>query len=197
MNTQKTIDTELGRIMEDSAVLPLFDEYCAFNPEIIVLLDEVRDMCAANRCGMYGKNWACPPGCGTLPEIKARIHAYDHGIIVQTVARLEDDFDFEGMVEAEKHNKTNFENLVDELRQMPQIESCMPLGAGTCTLCKECTYPDNPCRQPERSHSSLEAAGVQVSDLCRDAGIPYYHGRGTVSYTGCVLIRFKKSKETV
>ena len=30
----------------------------------IELLPEVRQMCEANTCGMYGKRWSCPPGCG-------------------------------------------------------------------------------------------------------------------------------------
>ena len=34
----------------------------AFKP-----LASVRAMCAADRCGQYGKNWACPPACGA-PE---------------------------------------------------------------------------------------------------------------------------------
>ena len=33
------------------------------------LRQEVRDMCGANTCGMYGRNLACPPACGTLEEL--------------------------------------------------------------------------------------------------------------------------------
>ena len=43
----------------------------------IELKQEVRDMCAANTCGQYDKNWACPPGCGTLDECRARIAEYE------------------------------------------------------------------------------------------------------------------------
>ena len=25
---------------------------------------EVRDMCRADKCSRYGKNWRCPPACG-------------------------------------------------------------------------------------------------------------------------------------
>ena len=34
-------------------------------------LDEVRDMCRTGNCGKYGKNWACPPGCGSLEECRS------------------------------------------------------------------------------------------------------------------------------
>jgi hypothetical protein len=33
----------------------------------------------------------------------------------------------------------------------------------------------------------MEAYGMVVSDVCRDSGIPYYYGSGTLTYVGCVL----------
>ena len=36
---------------------------------------EVRAMCAADKCHAYGKNWTCPPECGSLEECAARISA--------------------------------------------------------------------------------------------------------------------------
>ena len=54
----------------------------------IELLPEVRQMCEANTCGMYGKRWSCPPGCGTLEDCRAKINQYQAGILVQTVGCL-------------------------------------------------------------------------------------------------------------
>ena len=34
----------------------------------IKLLPEVRQMCSTDKCHMYGRNWSCPPACGTLEE---------------------------------------------------------------------------------------------------------------------------------
>ena len=50
---------------------------------------EVRAMCAADKCHAYGKNWTCPPECGSLEECAARISAKTRGILVQSVAQLE------------------------------------------------------------------------------------------------------------
>ena len=58
------------------------------------LRQEVRDMCGANTCGMYGRNLACPPACGTLEECRKQVEEYGHGIIVQTVGDVEDSMDF-------------------------------------------------------------------------------------------------------
>ena len=56
---------------------------------------EARDACAENKCHSYGKNWNCPPGCGTLEECSERVHSYKRGVIVETTGTMEDAFDFE------------------------------------------------------------------------------------------------------
>ena len=77
----------------------------------IKLLPEVRQMCAENTCHMYGKNWSCPPGCGTLEECDTQIRKYSHGILVQTVGKLEDFMDGEGMMETEAAHKEHFSTM--------------------------------------------------------------------------------------
>ena len=54
------------------------------NIDKIKLLPEVRQMCSTDKCHMYGRNWSCPPACGTLEECAADISGYKKGIIVQT-----------------------------------------------------------------------------------------------------------------
>ena len=185
--TESMTEQKVDSILSKTESLSLFQVKKAFAPAVIRLLDEVRAMCETNRCGMYNANWACPPGCGELKDIEVRIRTFGNGVIVQTVAQLEDDFDIEGMEQAGEDHKINFAKLVEEMAKDSDISEMMPLGAGTCTLCAKCAYPDEPCRQPEKAYSSLEAAGIQVSDLCTDSGIPYYHGRGTLAYTSAVL----------
>lgn len=43
------------------------------NIDKIKLLPEVRQMCSTDKCHMYGRNWSCPPACGTLEECAADI----------------------------------------------------------------------------------------------------------------------------
>ena len=82
-----------------------FDDVALLDTSKLRLLPEVRDMCAANRCGAYGKKWCCPPGCGTLEECKNRVTEYDVAVVALTVTRLEDSFDFEGMAEGSRRHK--------------------------------------------------------------------------------------------
>lgn len=174
--------------MQDPIELALnigFSHAGAIDPSKLRALPEVRDMCADGRCRRYGRSWSCPPACGTLEEAEARMHRYRHGVLVQTTAELEDDFDAESMMEAEARHKANFFTLVDQVRA--QIPDCLPLGAGSCTVCESCTYPDQPCRFPAKMFSSMEACGILVSEACTLAGLRYYYGPRTLTYSSCLL----------
>ena len=150
-------------------------------------LDEVRDMCRTGNCGKYGKNWACPPGCGSLEECRQRLKEYAGGFLVQTVGELEYSMNWEGIRDTEARHKKMF--LETAALLSGEYAGFLPLGSGTCTLCAACTYPDAPCRQPDKRVSSLEAYGILVNDICTKNGMKYYHGPNTITYTACYLFR--------
>jgi predicted metal-binding protein len=62
------------------------------------------------------------------------------------------------------------------------------LGAGSCFICKKCTYTDGkPCRFPEKAFPSVEACGIDVMSLSKSAGVKYNNGKKTVTYIGVIL----------
>lgn len=150
-------------------------------------LKEVRDMCRADKCGNFGRLWTCPPACGTLAESRKKAAKYKWGIILQTTAMMEDEFDGEAIEEAQITQRERIFTYCDRLREMG--EDFLPMGSGGCGQCKKCTYPDAPCRFPEKAITSMEAYGLLVTDVCKSAGTPYYYGRNTVTFTGCVLFK--------
>lgn len=150
------------------------------------LREDVREMCRGNSCGQYGKRWGCPPGCGTLEECRNKIAQYSKGLLVQTTGELEDEFDGEGMMEAEQRHKKNVEAMGTELRKA--YPRRLTLGTGCCTVCGTCTYPDAPCRFPEKQVTSMEAYGLLVLEVCRANGLKYYYGSNTITYTSCFLL---------
>ena len=162
-----------------------FDHWGFFPVDKLRFLPEVRAACEENKCRAYGKSWACPPACGSLAECEARAKAYAWGILLQTTGQMEDDFDVEVMFGAERIQKERFLAFCDAL----ESGDAQPLGAGTCTLCAKCAYPDEPCRFPSKMHPSMEAFGLQVMDVCKAADIPYYYGPRTITYSSCVLFR--------
>lgn len=153
----------------------------------IELRPEVRQMCEVNTCHMYGRCWSCPPGCGSLDSCRERIGRYRYGILVQTIGQLEDELDGEAMMETEALHKEHFHSFERILRK--QYPDLLAIGAGCCTKCRTCTYPDAPCRFPREAFSSMEAYGMLVTQICQANGLEYYYGSYTITYTSCYLLR--------
>ena len=163
-----------------------FTNVARLDPATIELKDEVRAMCSVNSCGAYGSNWSCPPACGELDALREEVAGYREGILVQTVGEIEDSFDAEGIMEAQKLHGKHFAALNDELRKL--YPNLLALSAGTCRHCEKCTYPDAPCRFPNRRFSSMEAYGMLVLEVCKKNNLKYYYGPEAIAYTGCFLL---------
>lgn len=166
------------------------DRMALIDVKQMIFRTELREMCKSNTCGRYGTNWACPPAIGEFEEAKQKVLKYNKAVIVQTVYKLEDSFDFEGMVEAKKVFQKIFHEIAAEIKNLyPQLDT-LALGAGGCEYCEKCTYIENkPCRFPEQLISPIEGHGVDVTALANTCGIPYNNGVSTVAYIGAVLLQ--------
>ena len=145
---------------------------------------DVRNMCASDKCRAYGKNWTCPPHCGTLAECSEKIHSYSHGILLQTVGQMEKAIDTKAYRRTEAQHLRQFHQFAGLLRTRYPEALC--LGSGGCRICEECAYPQA-CRFPDKACSSMEGYGLFVTQVCRDNHCEYYHGEKTITYTACVL----------
>ena len=136
---------------------------------------------------MYGKCWMCPPACGEITELIAKIKKYKYALVFNQISLIEDSFDIEGMFAAKKKHLQLVKN-VRKIVNQAQIENALFLGAGGCGICKKCAkLDDKPCLHPELAISSLEAYGVNVLKLAKVAGMKYINGENTVTYFGLVL----------
>lgn len=45
----------------------------------------------------------------------------------------------------------------------------------------------HPLPFPGKSHFQYGGYGLFVTNVCQDAGVPYYHGEKTITYTACIL----------
>ena len=147
-----------------------------------------REMCRVNVCGNYGKSWMCPPDAGDIHALMAELRTYRYALVFQTVSKLEDSFDYEGMMEAgTRHNKL-MQSVRGLAKAVPGWARVTMLGAGGCRVCPVCAKKtDEPCRHPDLAMSSLETYGINVSKLATAAGMKYINGKDTVTYFGTVL----------
>ena len=174
------------RKLEQMGMEQGFSHVVLLDCDTIELKPEVRQMCASGSCHKYDKCWSCPPGCGNLEQCRTHLSGYSTGLLVQTTGAIEDSFDFEGIQAIEQQHKQHFDAMHEALR--PLYPKLLPLGAGCCTRCRDCTYPDAPCRFPEKMVSSMEAYGVLVLEVCKTNDLPYYYGTDTMTYTSCFLL---------
>jgi predicted metal-binding protein len=142
-------------------------------------------MCSSDRCRSFGKSWSCPPAAGELAVIRKRAERFSNGIVVQTSGDIQSSFDTAAMHAIMKSHKKNFDTLVRQIRYF--YPECLPMGAGACTACRKCTYPDRPCRHPERMYISMEAYGLLVNDVAESSGLKYNYGDNRMTFTSCIL----------
>ena len=150
-------------------------------------MQDIRDMCNAKQCGKYGTSWSCPPACAPLDEICERVGQFSEGLLVQTVGDIEDSYDWEGIVDVGDRQKASFAQMWDELEKA--YATVLAMGSGACRLCETCTYPDEPCRFPDRMEVSMEASGLLVSKVCKDNGLAYNYGPDKIAFTSCFLMK--------
>lgn len=168
-----------------SAALELgFSAAVSLDVSTLVSRTDIREMCAADTCRAYGKNWTCPPLCGTLEDCCSQMKRFSRGILLQTVGHLEKAIDTKAYRRTELEHLKHFYSFCEIIRQ--SHPNCLCLGSGGCRICESCAYPD-PCRFPEKACSSMEAYGLFVTQICRDNGLAYHYGEKTITYTACVL----------
>jgi len=180
MNIKKIKDLVIGLGAKKAEIINVSD----------ILFDtSFRKMCEMNSCGMYGTNWTCPPDIGEINDLIEEAKAFDLAIVYQTISKIEDSYDIEGMLEAgERQNKLALK-IKREMGKIPHISS-LNLGAGGCKICKTCAKLANkPCVFPDLAIPSLEAYGISVYDLAQTSGMNYINGVNTVTYFGVLLVK--------
>ena len=162
-----------------------FEHFGELNLSALIFRPEVRNMCARDRCERYGTSWSCPPRVGDLALVAKKASRFSKGVIVQTTVRMEDRFDLESIARCEKLHKDRFQTLTRQMKM--EGTDMLPMASGTCTLCRKCTYPDRPCRHPDRVYPSMEAYGLLVKDVCERSGLEYNYGNRMMTFTSLVL----------
>ena len=162
-------------------------QYRVTEAKLIPFSKAVADACRANACGRYGTCWTCPPGVGEYTALEQKTKEYDIAAVFTCKYDLEDCFDFEGMMSGQRETMKILYAVAEELRCSG--EKFMVLGCEGCNLCEKCSYPDAPCRFPEKAVASVEACGIDVVSLSRNLNINYNNGPNTVTYFCIVLFK--------
>lgn len=175
----------MGKLLTDLEINNLSIHQVGYiKQEDISYYDWVRAECQKNKCGYYKKNWACPPGVGSLEDCIKACKAYDRAMIFTGKYPLRREIDFKSMMKGAKLFKESCEELKTLLQD--RLDSFLIFTAGACHICPQCSYPD-PCKFPNRLIPSLESMGINVSELVRKAGVSYAEEALSIIYIGLVL----------
>ena len=149
----------------------------------IVFDPSFRPYCEENLCGQYDANYTCPPICGTPEEMKQRILAHRHALVLQTIWEISDYTDKEAIKKAKGgHNKAAL-RLMKRLRE--KGEDGFLVGASGCSLCTPCAITKGePCRFPENKYSCMSAYCIFVRKLAEECGMEYNCGEGLLAFFG-------------
>lgn len=162
-----------------------FSAVAEMDPRRLTVRPEVRAWCTEDKCGSYNTSWACPPGCGSLEDCAALLRRYTRGILLVTNIFRDNPAEQDVLLNGYAAHQARFRDFAACFCQ--ENPGALLLGAGACSVCDICSYPQAPCRNPSARVSSLEACGVLVEEVCRDCGLTYYTGRN-VSFVACCLI---------
>jgi predicted metal-binding protein len=177
MNKQTEIEKELAQ-------LPIL-EYAFLKPSEIIFSKEVRDLCEGNSCGMYHKSWACPPAVGSVESCMEKCQGYDQAMLFTTATEMASSFDMKGWMRAREEHEALTDQVAAVFRSYDK--DALILSTEGCTVCKKCSYPDAPCRFPDRMYPATEGYGIMVMQMAPALNIRYNNGANTVTYFSMVL----------
>ena len=152
----------------------------------LVFSESLLDYCKTNACGCYNKSWTCPPACGSFEEQQKKILLYKNVLVFTTKHNLEDSFDYDGMTKGRRLHSL----LTCEIKKI--LGDTPVYSAGNCPICESktgktaCSFPD-PCPFPQLMIGSIEAAGIDVTELGKTCKIAYNNGENTVTFFSMLL----------
>jgi predicted metal-binding protein len=184
---EKSMAFDFDALIQDALALKA-DHAAIIEVSAIRFVEDFRKACEQNTCGKYNTNWVCPPAVGSFDELKARACQFKQGLLFQTVYQLAKTFDWKGMMAAKKICDGVFRGILDNVKHKHNLQDILALNAGSCAGCPRCAYLDKEkCRFPDQAFASVEAYGIDVINMEKACGIPYYNGKNTVSYVGLIL----------
>ena len=161
-------------------------EFAVLTTDMIPFSRDVRNICESNGCHLFGSRWTCPPAWGSYDDGVNECLSYDNILVFSACYEIEDSFDIEGMQAAMRRFKITCDH-VHNIIKSKALKRFLILSAGGCSRCKQCTYPNEPCRFPDNLYPSIEGFGILVSKLAEKAGIAYMNGPNTITYFGGIL----------
>ena len=131
-----------------------------------------RKFCEDNLCGKYNANYSCPPGCGTVEEVRERLLSAEKALVLQSIYEIGSYENKEEILKSKKDLNMTILHMADMLRKDGM--HCFCLGYGGCPLCDPCKQVSGePCAFPEKRISCMSAYCIDVGKLANRCGLEF------------------------
>ena len=167
------------------AEFPLY-EYAFISTEELVFADRVRWICE-HECPMYNTTWACPPAVGTIDECRQKVLAFKEGLMIATITEVSDIANIEETLSTRGEHEKITREVLELVKQ--QSTETLTLSTEACAHCAKCSYPDAPCRHPDRMFPCVESYCILVTDLAEKHGIDFLAGTNLVTWFSLIFYK--------
>lgn len=161
-------------------------QYEFFETAELTFSPRVRTVCELD-CTRYNTSWACPPAVGTVEACRERCLSYPHALLLTTMNEVENIEDLEGTLATRTEHEA-VTRQVNDLLRLQGVET-YPLSTESCAICAKCTYPEAPCRHPERMFPCVESHGILIIDTAEKYGVSFQAGGNIVTWFSLILYR--------
>lgn len=159
-------------------------QFAYLKTEQVEFLDRVREICK-KECPRYGTSWSCPPAVGTVEECRERCRAFTDVFVFSTIAEVQDITNMEETLATRmEHEEITMEVVRIFRRQFGEI---LTLSTESCEICQKCSYPDAPCRHPDRMFPCVESYGILVTELAQLGEMEFMNGSNVVTWFSVIF----------
>ncbi len=158
----------------------------------LVFVPEYRKYCEENACGNYGSNYACPPYCGTVENMRDRVREYDQALVVRTNYVVKNAMDGNEIKPLKREHNQRTRRLVEKIRGQQVTDRGVAILAGPCDICGVCKIcRGEPCPMEQERFSCLSAYCIDVCELSKAAGMEISWDMDKVHLYSVYLFHFR------
>jgi len=121
-------------------------------------------------CSQFGTNWSCPPATPELPQARAIINEYSLALLLVGSQKCKNFYINNSKKRSEQVRYWKGTVSLERQLFLQGYDKAFSLVSGSCSLCKECAYPEA-CRFPTEKRPTIESLAVDVIGTLKNLGI--------------------------
>ncbi len=121
-------------------------------------------------CSQFGTNWSCPPATPELSKAQAIISEYSVALLLIGTQKCSNFYINNTKKRSEQVRYWKGTVSIERQLFLHGYDKAFSLVSGSCSLCKECAYPEA-CRFPTEKRPTIESLSIDVIGTLKNLGI--------------------------